>query len=91
MSSSSKLFNKVNSSDYITLKKQLAISKEFSKANTSKSLNPVKNNGVKYNKNFNFIPTTIQTDASNCLINSESYGLKNDYKNGVKYMKVICK
>ena len=76
MSSTSNLFNKVDSSDYIALKKQLAISKEFSTANTSESLNPVKNNGVKYNKNFNFIPTTIQTDASNCLINSESYELK---------------
>lgn len=91
MSSSSNLFNKVNSSDYIILKKQLTISKEYSTANTSENLNPVKKNGSKYNKNFNFIPTTIQTDASNCLINSESYELKQDYKNGVKYMKVICK
>ena len=31
------------------------------------------------------------TDASNCLVNSKSYELERDYKNGVKYMKVICK
>jgi len=90
MSSTSKLFERVDSSDYIALKKQLAISKEFHNATTSIHLNSVKSNGVKYNKNFNFIPTTIQTDASNCLINSESYELKSNYKNGVKNMKAIC-
>jgi len=90
MSSTSNLFKKVDSSDYIAFKKQLAISKEYSTANTSESLNPVKNNGVKYNSNFNFIPSTTMTDASNCLVNSKSYELERDYKNGAKYMKVIC-
>mgnify|MGYP003979001891 FL=1 len=91
MSSTSNLFKKVDSSDYIALKRQIAISSEYSKANAPEDLNPVKNNGVKNNKNFNFIPTTIMTDASNCLVNSKSYELERDYKNGVKYMKVICK
>ena len=89
---SSKLFKKVDSSDYIRYKKQIAISAEYSKANTPEDLNPIKMNGAKYNKNFEFLPTTTTTptDASNCLVNSKSYELERNYKNGLKYMKIIC-
>lgn len=75
------LFKKVDSSDYITFKKQSAISKETSA--------PIKNNGLKYNRNFNFIPASI--DASSCLVYAQSYDLMNDYTTGQDNTKTICK
>jgi hypothetical protein len=74
------LFKKVDSSDYITFKKQSAISIENSA--------PIKNNGLKYNRNFSFIPASI--DASSCLVYAQSYDLKNDYITGQENTKIIC-
>jgi hypothetical protein len=82
---SANLFKKVNSSDYISYKKRTAIAGEYA---SGRNTNPVKANGVQYNQNFNFIPTI--TDVSNCLIQAQSYELKQDYTNGVKYIHVIC-
>jgi hypothetical protein len=87
---SEKLFKKVNSSDYITYKKQSTISREHVKSNTSESFNPLKLDGYKYNNKFNFIPTAGVADASNCLVYSKNYELLQDYKNGVNYIKKIC-
>jgi hypothetical protein len=90
--STSKLFNKVDSSDYITAKKQMTIAREFVKANTATTFNPIKHNGLKYNKNYKFIPTTnaITTDASNCLIQAKSFDLLQDYNVGAGYVKQQC-
>ena len=76
---SAPLFKKVNSSDYISYKKRAAIAGEYSRATNT---NPVKNNGLQYNQNFNFIPTSISTDISNCLLQAKSYELKQDYTYG---------
>ena len=79
---SSTLFKKVDSSDYITAKKQMAIANEFLK---NQNTNPVKNNGKKYNKNFSFVPT-LTNDLSNCLIEAHSFELLKDYTTGKKYI-----
>lgn len=80
------LFNKLNSSDYISYKKRTTIAGEYEKvANT----NPVKTNGDKYNKNFKFL-SVISADISNCLIQAQSYELKQDYEIGVNYIHVVC-
>jgi hypothetical protein len=84
---SAPLFKKVNSSDYINYKKRVAIAGEYSRATNT---NPVKNNGLQYNDNFIFIPTSISTDISNCLIQTKSYELLKDYTNGVNYIQNIC-
>jgi hypothetical protein len=84
---SANLFKKVASSDYINYKKRLAIAGEF--ANTS-NVNPVKTNGGQYNSIFTFIPTTISSDVSNCLINAQSYDALQDYSFGLNYLKVTC-
>jgi hypothetical protein len=81
-----KLFNKLNSSDYISYKKRITIAGEYEKvANT----NPVKTNGKQYNKNFKFL-SALTLDMSNCLIQAQSYELKQDYVNGVNSIHVIC-
>ena len=49
---SANLFKKVNSSDYISYKKRTAIAGEYAAVVNT---NPVKTNGVQYNKNFIFI------------------------------------
>ena len=84
MSSTNSLFKKVNSSDYITFKRQSAISSEISA--------PVKNNGQVYNKNFKFIPVNVNAtvDASSCLVAAKSYDLMNDYTTGQKNTAIIC-
>lgn len=79
-STQNRLFKKVDSSDYITFKKQAAISQETSA--------PIKKNGLKYNRNFTFIPASI--DASNCLIRAQSYDLMNNYTTGQDNTKIIC-
>ena len=84
---SAPLFKKVNSSDYINYKKRTAIAGEYAKATNT---NPVKSNGLQYNWNFNFIPTLISTDLSNCLVQTKSYELLKDYTNGVNYIQNVC-
>jgi hypothetical protein len=88
---SSKLFKKVDSGDYINYKKRSAIAVEYANV-VPANLNPVKNNGKQYNKNFTFIPTfsTPTTDLSNCLINAQNYELKQNYIFGSNYIKTIC-
>ena len=83
---SANLFKKVNSSDYISYKKRTAIAGEYA---TSIVTNPVKTNGLQYNRNFTFIPSLGQ-DLSNCLIQAQSYELKNNYINGFNYIQVVC-
>ena len=89
--SSKPLFEKVDSSDYINYKKRAAIAGEYAKAKPA-NINPIKKNGKQYNQNFTFIPTrnTPRTDISNCLINAQSYALKQDYTFGVNYLHTIC-
>ena len=84
------MFKKVNSSDYITHKKNITIAREYNKANTISTFNPIKKDGYTYNTNFKFIPTTGTADASNCLIYSNNFTLLYNYKNGVKYIKNTC-
>ena len=86
--STAKLFKKVDSSDYITYKKRLAIAGEYARANTANALNPVKKNGNHYNQNFIFVPATV--DASNCLLQAKNYDLKLDYTSGVTDLNVVC-
>ena len=81
-----KLFNKLNSSDYISYKKRTAIAEEYEKVAVT---NPVKTNGNQYNQNFKFLSATNR-DISNCLIQAQSYELKQDYTSGVNYIHVIC-
>jgi hypothetical protein len=90
---SSKLFKKVDSSDYISYKKRLAIASEYAQADTLNELNPLKPNGYHYNQNFRFVPTfnTPTTDASNCLLQAKNYDLKLDYTSGIADLKVVCK
>ena len=89
---SSKLFKKVDASDYITYKKRIAIASEYAKADTPNELNPLKPNGYYYNQNFKFVPTFITptTDASNCLLHAKNYDLKLDYTSGIADLKVVC-
>jgi hypothetical protein len=89
---SAKLFKKVDSSDYTTYKKRTTIAKEYVNANTVNTLNPMKMNGKRYNKNFRSVPTIVNptTDASNCLLQAKNYELKQDYLDGVDYIKVVC-
>lgn len=89
---SSKLFKKVDSSDYITYKKRLAIASEYAKADTPNELNPIKSTGYQYNQNFKFVPTfnTPTTDASNCLLQAKNYDLKLDYTSGMTDLKIVC-
>jgi hypothetical protein len=84
---SANLFKKVNSSDYISYKKRAVIAGEYA---TATNTNPIKDNGKPYNRNFNFIPTLISTDISNCLIQSKNYELLKDYKNGFNYIQTVC-
>ena len=83
---SANLFKKVNSSDYISYKKRTAIAGEYAAVINT---NPVKTNGVQYNRNFTFIPS-LSNDLSNCLIQAKSYELKNNYINGFNYIQVVC-
>ena len=89
---SARLLKKVDSSDYITYKKRLAIAGEYAKANTPNKLNPLKPNGFRYNENFRFVPTinTPTTDASNCLLQAKNYDLKLDYTSGIADLQVVC-
>lgn len=90
--STSKLFKKVDASDYITAKRRMTISKEYTKAADITQFNPVKTNGFVYNKNFSFLPTinTPTTDASNCLVNAASFELLDNYNVGQNYSNKIC-
>ena len=82
----SNIFNKADSSDYITAKRQMTIANEFLNTNNT---SPIKSNGKKYNKNFKFIPTTVN-DLSNCLIESASFALLSDYNTGKSYINKLC-
>jgi hypothetical protein len=88
---SSPLFKKVDSSDYISYKKRAAIAGEYRNA-TQTNLNPIKKNGKQYNDNFIFVPTinTPTTDISNCLLQTKSYELKQNYMKGVDYLEKVC-
>ena len=80
-SSTSKLFNKVDSSDYITAKRRMTIAKE----NLNISIPNVKNN------NYTFIQTTAAAiDASHCLIQAKSFDLLQDYIVGTDYVQQQC-
>ena len=78
------MLKKVDSSDYIKTKRQTTIAQEFVRADTNNTFYPRKTNGLVYNKNFKFIPNTVTTDASNCVIFAQSYDLLNNYNNGKK-------
>jgi hypothetical protein len=80
------LFQKVNSSDYISYKKRITIAGEYEKVADT---NPVKMNGSQYNKNFKFL-SAMTPDISNCLIQAQSYELKQDYTSGVDYIHIVC-
>ena len=86
-SSTSALFKKVDSSDYITAKRRMTISKEYIKSNNAAQFNPLKNNGFKYNKNYTFIPTQ---NGTNCLISSKSFELLDNYNVGTTYLNQQC-
>jgi hypothetical protein len=75
------LFKKADASDYITYKKRNTIAKEYANALNT---NPVKTNGLQYNQNFTFLPSTVVNDLSNCLIHAQSFELKLDYTSGLK-------
>jgi hypothetical protein len=81
---SAKLFTKVSSSDYINYKKKMTI------ALTNPS--QAKTDGTKYNKSLKFAASLAvpQLDASFCLIYAENYEAKQDYTDGVKYIRTIC-
>ena len=83
---SAKLFKKVNSSDYISYKKRTAIAGEYARVQNT---NPAKTNGIQYNQNLIFIPSASQ-DISNCLIQAQSYELKQDYTNGFNFIQYVC-
>jgi hypothetical protein len=89
MSSSSTLFKKVDASNYITAKRQMAISNEYVNAINQSQFLPIKNNGFVYNKNFKFVPST-GTDVSNCLVYAKNFELLNDYSVGKKYINQKC-
>ena len=91
-SATSNLFTKADSSDYITAKRRMTIAKEYVQASTENQFNPVKNNKATYNQNYRFIPTTTSAiDASNCLIQSKSFDLLQNYNMGKEYIDQICK
>ena len=79
--STSKIFIKVDSSDYITAKRRMTIARENLKK-------PIPN---KKNDNYKFIPTTKSAvgalDASNCLVQAKSFDLLQDYNVGADYIK----
>ncbi len=81
MSTTSSLFKKVDSGDYIAFKKQAAISAE--------TTTPVKKNGLLYNKNFTFLPIINNANTS-CIASAKTYDLLNDYKTGQKNTNIIC-
>jgi hypothetical protein len=83
---SSSVLKRVDSSNYITSKRQMAIYNE-KPSNVTANI-PVKKNGIVYNNNFKFIPTL--TDASNCLIYAKNYELFQDYSSGKKYTDTAC-
>ena len=80
------MLKKVDSSDYIKTKRQTTIAQEFVRADTNTTFYPLKKNGLIYNKNFKFLPTTNTADASNCLIFSKSYDLLSDYNTGINQL-----
>ena len=89
---SAPLFKKVDAGDYITYKKRSVIAGEYRNA-IAPNLNPIKINGKQYNENFKFVPTTPVlniTDISNCLLQSKSYELKQNYTYGVSYIDKVC-
>lgn len=83
--STSALFKKVDSSDYITAKRRMTIARE----NLKVVIPNVKND------NYKFIPTTRAAvgalDASNCLVQAKSFDLLQDYNVGADYVKQQCK
>ena len=81
MSTTNTLFKKVDSGDYITYKKQAAISAE--------TTTPVKKNGLVYNKNFTFTPIRNNTEQP-CVSSAKSYDLLNDYTTGQNNTTIIC-
>ena len=83
--SSSLLFKRVDSSNYITAKRQLTI------YNSTPASNTLKTNGLMYNNNFQFnqAPAAV-IDASNCLIASQNYDLRQAYSNGKTYSALVC-
>lgn len=85
--STSALFKKVDSSDYITAKRRMTIARE----NLKVIIPNIKND------NYKFIPTTVATveavgalDASNCLVQAKSFELLQDYNVGAEYVKQQC-
>jgi hypothetical protein len=85
MSTTSSLFKKVGSSDYIAYKKQAAISAE--------TKTPVKKNGMVYNKNFTFFPIINNANVNskvNCIASAKSYDLLHDYTTGQKNTTILC-
>jgi hypothetical protein len=82
--STSKIFIKVDSSDYITAKRRMTIARE----NLNKPIPNIKND------NYKFIPTTRGAvealDASNCLVQAKSFDLLQDYNVGTEYVKQQC-
>ena len=86
------MLKKVDSSDYIKTKRQTTIAQEFVRANTNNTFYPRKTNGLVYNKNFKFIPTTptSTTDASNCVIFAKSYDLLYGFNHGKLYNYNRC-
>jgi hypothetical protein len=84
--------NRVNSSDYIKSKKQLAIYNEI-KQNVP-TINPVKQDGNTYNSNFRLcLPDscTAPTDCSGgSLIYSKNYALRLDFNQGKYYRNYKC-
>ena len=88
--SSSKLFKKVDSSDYIAAKRQMAIYKEFANPIINPIINPIKNNGYNYNINYKFIPTTQPDASNNCLKFSQSYELQQNFNKGKNYKSIVC-
>lgn len=80
-SSTNSLFKKVDSSDYISFKRQEAISTEKTAL--------LKKNGSMYNTNFTFVPINADPTSS-CLVNAKSYDLKQDYKTGQNNTTILC-
>ena len=82
--STSALFKKVDSSDYITAKRRMTIARE----NLKVIIPNIKND------NYKFIPTTGGAvgalDASNCLVQAKSFDLLQDYNVGAEYVKQQC-
>jgi hypothetical protein len=83
---------RVDSSDYIKAKKQLAIYNELK--NNVPNINPIKNNGRTYNENFRlFLPQTCNspTDCSGgALAFAKNYALRLDFQQGRDYRTYKC-